>query len=114
MHSTLSINLKNALTMQAFSECSWFYIEPFSLLKDPWRTVFFKCVEIGSNKYSSVNVEYSQDLRVLLSAVGVRGGLICHALSAVYRHCPKKNKYLQNGKFTGEGKDVLYFQCKSV
>ena len=29
----------------------------------------------------------------------------------IYRRCAKKNKYLQNSNFTGEGKKV-YFQCK--
>ena len=27
-------------------------------------------------------------------------------------NCPKKNKYLRNSNFTGESKNVLYFQCK--
>ena len=31
-----------------------------------------------------------------------------------YRCCRNKTSHLQNGNFTGEGKNLLYFQCESI
>ena len=50
-YTTLSSSVRKTISQcrepfnhAKFFECSWVYIEPFSLLKNPWRTIVFKRV----------------------------------------------------------------------
>uniref|UniRef100_A0AAR2KDY6 Coiled-coil domain containing 146 n=1 Tax=Pygocentrus nattereri TaxID=42514 RepID=A0AAR2KDY6_PYGNA len=53
--------------------------------------------------------ERNQKSRELLKAQ-----VECFTITSAYHCCRNKTSYLQNGNFTLEGKNILYFKCKSM